>query len=143
MIIAKPEWFQRRKYSGWGVTPKDWRGWTYIIVILILIFGFQALPFWSNTTRIVITILFFIFLLIDHLDVMFQIKRDEREILHEAKSERNAMWVMITILAAGLAYQVAVTSITQTLQIDWFVVAAIIAALITKAISNYYYGKKE
>jgi len=26
-MIGNPEWFQRRKYGGWGIFPKTWQGW--------------------------------------------------------------------------------------------------------------------
>ena len=34
-MIAKPEWFNQRKYSGWGVTPRSWQGWAYTLAIIV------------------------------------------------------------------------------------------------------------
>lgn len=36
-MIAQKEWFGRRKYTGWGVTPKTWQGWVYIAVAVGLL----------------------------------------------------------------------------------------------------------
>lgn len=29
-MFAKTEWFQKRKYGGWGLTPRTWQGWAYV-----------------------------------------------------------------------------------------------------------------
>ena len=31
-MIGKPSWFQRRKYGGWGLFPRVWQGWAYLVV---------------------------------------------------------------------------------------------------------------
>ena len=51
-----------------------------------------------------------------------KIKKDEREIEHEALAERNASWFMVITLGAGIIYQ-TVLSITQGhLAIDPFII---------------------
>lgn len=44
MIIARPEWFGRRKYGGWGVSIKTWQGALYLASIIMLILLIQLLP---------------------------------------------------------------------------------------------------
>lgn len=34
-MIARADWFRRRKYGGWGVSPRTWQGWAYIVAILL------------------------------------------------------------------------------------------------------------
>lgn len=136
MVIAKPEWFGRRKYTGWGVTPKTWQGWVYIVLVIGPIILFQSLPFWTPKIRIVVTILWLAFLLIDILDVMLRMKLDEREKIHEAISERNALWAIMTVLVVAIVYDVVSGALSQELKIDWFLVVALFAGVIVKAISN-------
>lgn len=135
-MIGKPEWFQRRKYGGWGITPKTWQGWVYVAVILIPFAIFQALPYWSNAERIYITIGWIVFLLFDVVHIMIAMKRDEREYKIEAISERNAAWAMILVLAIGVLYQAITSALNETLRVDWFLVAALFGGLIVKSISN-------
>jgi hypothetical protein len=99
-MIGKPEWFERRKYGGWGVRPKTWQGYLYLVIIFIPFIIFQALPYWDAETRTVVTIGWLVFLLLDVTHIMMSLKRDERELKIEALSERNAAWVMVLILAA-------------------------------------------
>jgi len=140
-MIAKAEWFKRRKYTGWGLTPKDWRGWTYIAIVLGVFIGLQALPSWNSLTRAIITGAFLLFLFLDSTNAMLKMKKDERETLHEAKAERNSLYVIVIILSVGLAYQIARSAISQKVLVDWFIVAALVIGLIVKSISNIYYEK--
>ena len=143
MIIAKPEWFKRRKYTGWGATPKDWRGYLYVAIVIGIFVAFQALPFWSTTLRIIGTIAWILFLFIDHLDIIFNIGKDERERKHEAIAERNALWAIVIVLSLGLVYQIILSGLKQKLLVDPILAIALILGLIFKAISNIYLDKKD
>ena len=142
-MIGKPQWFVRRKYSGWGVNPKTWQGWVYIAVVILPFVIFQAVPFWNTTVRVVISVIWFLVLAIDMAHIMSQMKRDERERIHEAIAERNAIWIMIVILSIGIAYQVASSAVTQTVKVDPFLIAALIFGFVVKAISNIYLEKHD
>ena len=72
-MIGKAEWFKRRKYGGWGITPKTWQGWLYIAVMLVPFMIFQSLPFWDEKTRMVITFGWIAILVIDVFDIMFHL----------------------------------------------------------------------
>ena len=142
-MIARKEWFQRRKYGGWGVNPKTWQGWVYIAAILLLLAVFQALPFWSTQTRIIITIAWAVLLFIDIVPVMINLNRDEREHKIEALSERNAAWVMSLILVIGVFYELLTSSLNQEPSVNVFLVAALLGGVLTKSLSNYKLGRKE
>lgn len=142
MVITKPEWFGPRKYTGWGVTPKTWQGWVYIAVVIIPFIIFQSLPLWDTTTRLIVTIAWILFLLIDIFDVMFRMKKDERQKIHEALAERNALWAMMIVLVIAIVYQVINSALQKTFELNWFILAALFAGLIVKAISNIYLDKK-
>jgi uncharacterized membrane protein YhaH (DUF805 family) len=142
MVIAQPGWFNRRKYGGWGITPKTWQGTVYLLIVLIPFAIFQVLPFWSIQTRSIITGIWILFLIVDISDVMIRMKRDERERIHEAIAERNALWIMMMVLVMGTLYQIMTSALNQTIKIDWFIVAALFAGLIVKSISNIYLNKR-
>jgi hypothetical protein len=145
-MIGKPEWFGRRKYSGWGITPKTWQGWVYIAAIIAPIAIFQALPFWSMTVRLVITGIWALFLAFDITDIMVHLKKDEREQIHEAISDRNAAWFMVVVLAIGFSYDYARNTVLNHgfswSSINPFMAAALFGGLLVKAISNIYLERK-
>lgn len=143
-MIGKPEWFKRRKYGGWGIFPKTWQGWVYIAAIIVPFMIFNALPFWSEKTKMIATLIWLAFLAIDVAHIMIKMKKDEREKLHEAIAERNALWVMIAVIVIGIGYQTARASVLQDFtNVDWFLIAALFAAVIAKAITNIYLDRKD
>ncbi len=143
MVIAKPEWFGRRKYGGWGVSIKTWQGAVYILVVMVPFVIFQSLPYWNLETRLVVTGAWLLFLLIDMFDVMIRLKKDEREKIHEAIAERNALWTVMIVLVAGILYQTFTSALNQTIRVDWFIVAALFAGVLIKTISNIYLDRKD
>lgn len=142
-MIGRPEWFTRRKYLGWGVMPKTWQGWAYVAAAVIPLFAIQYIQFWSEKTKMIATVGWAVILIADFFDIMIRMKKDEREKIHEAIAERNAMWVMIIVLAAGVGYEAASSAVNQTFKVDPFIIAALFAALIIKAISNIYLDRKD
>jgi len=141
-MIGKPEWFQRRKYLGWGISPKTWQGWVYLILILVPFAVFQALPYWDIQTRIAVTAVWLAFLLFDVTHIMITLKRDEREYKIEAISERNASWFMMLVLIMGILYEVITSALNQTFQVNWFIVIALVGGAIIKTLSNIYLEKR-
>ena len=142
-MIGKPEWFTRRKYLGWGVMPKTWQGWAYVAIAGIPIFAFQYTKFWSEKTRMIAIGIWAVILIADFFDIMIRMKKDEREKIHEAIAERNAMWAMIIVLTAGVGYEIASSAVNQAIKVDPFIIAALLAALIAKAVSNVYLDRKD
>ena len=135
-MIGKPEWFERRKYGGWGFHPKTWQGWIYLALILIPFAVFQALPYWDTQARMYVTAGWVAFLLLDATHIMIGLKRDEREFKIEAIAERNAAWFMVLILAVGILYQIISSALQQTIIVDWFLVIVLFGGMIVKTISN-------
>lgn len=141
-MIGNPNWFKRRKWGGWGLSPATWQGWAYIGVFLVLMFGTNYLPV-AEATRLIILGAIGAVLVADTVHMMFQIKKDERETLHEALAERNALWTMIMILVIGLAYTTAESvARTGTATVDPVIVIALFGGLIAKALTNYYLDKQ-
>jgi hypothetical protein len=140
-MIGKTHWFQRRKYGGWGLFPKTWEGWLYIAVTVGLIVIIQFLPI-IETARIILMATVVVILVLDVIDIMRKLPMDEREKIHEAISERNALWAVITALAVGVAYQAAISIGNANAQVDPVIIIALVAGVAAKAITNFYLDKK-
>jgi hypothetical protein len=136
-MLGKAEWFERRKYGGWGIRPKTWQGGVYLAVVLIPFIIFQSLPYWTTQTRIYVTLGWLAFLLFDVTHIMATLKRDEREFKIEAMSERNAAWVMMSVAVLGVLYQIITSALQQNVVVDWFLVVVLFGGLIAKSISNF------
>ncbi len=131
-MIASPKWFNLRKYSGWGLTPNCWQGWVYVIAFIIPIAIVSSLnidPNLKNTITFSITGL----LLIDVLHTMTQIQKDERERLHEAIADRNALWFLLFGLIAW-------AFIKQTF--DPIFIGILLGATAIKALTQIYLRDK-
>ena len=123
-MIGNPKWFNLRKYSGWGLTPNCWQGWAYIfafIVPIALINNFNLDENYKNIFSLVVVGI----LLTDTLHMMSQIKKDERERLHEAIADRNALWFLLF----GLIAWAFIKQITDPLFIGILLGATAIKAL--------------
>ena len=130
VIIAKPEWFERKKYTGWGLSIKTWEGAVYFAVISLLLIALQLIPNLSNKTRLVLTGVWLAFLLVDLLDVMRNIKKDERKYIHEAVAERNAAWGMMVVISIGIFIELVYNALQQKIYVDPFLIAALIVGVI-------------
>lgn len=143
-MIGKPEWFKRRKYGGWGVFPKTWQGWAYLAVIVAGLLVIQAIPWsgeWTGTVAMAAWALLFC---VDTIHIMVALPRlDERERLHEAVAERNAMWAMVAALIIGVAYRAAQASVDGQVYVDPVILVAIGAGLAAKAITNIYLDRRD
>jgi len=141
-MIAKPEWFNQRKYSGWGVTPRNWQGWAYTLGILVPLVIFLSLPDLDSQVRTAGTVLWVAFVVLDILPIMVTLKKDEREYRNEAIAERNASWFMVVVLMIGILYAVVTSSLNHELSINWFMVLALFGGAVVKGVSSYSMDKK-
>jgi membrane protease YdiL (CAAX protease family) len=143
-VIGKADWFQRRKYLGWGIYPKKWQGWVYILVFILLVVIVQLLPFFATRSKLIITTVLVAILLVDVVHIMLTMKKDERETKHEAIADRNALWVMLGVLVVGILYQtISATLKGQIPTVDYFLIAALLASVIAKGLTNLYLDKKD
>lgn len=141
-MIGKYNWFKRRKYTGWGFSPATWQGWVYIIVFVLPIALLTAGDGNMTQTKIILLVVWAIIFAIDFIDIMIHLPKDERDRMHEAIAERNALWVIVIILGIGIAYQAAQGTVEGILKVDPVILVAIFAGLVTKMISNIYLDKK-
>ncbi len=142
-MIGNPNWFQRRKWGGWGLSPATWQGWAYIGVFVGLMLGTNYLPFAAQTNLLILGGIGIV-LVVDTLSMMMHLKQDERERIHEAIAERNALWAILLVLVIGVAYEAARNAVLSGVPtVDPVIIAALVVGLITKAGSNYYLDRKD
>lgn len=141
-MIGKPEWFRRRKYSGWGLTPKTKEGWLYVLFIVIPFVVVKNMTNWSEKTKNIVMLVWLAVILIDVIDIMIRMKKDEREIIHEAIAERNAAWFMVAILAFGLLYYAIINAIQEKIFLEPFIATALFGGVVVKAISTLYLERR-
>ena len=144
-MLGNPNWFKRRKYTGWGLTPATWQGWIYVgvlfccILVTAVLMDVLQLP---KTYQTGIFSCLLALIAIDTADIAMRMKKDEREASHEAFSERNAAWVMVMILGCGLVFQITVSILQGSSTIDPFIVMALLGGTLVKGVSNWYYLDK-
>lgn len=141
-MLAKREWFQRRKYGGWGVTPKTKEGWWYIALICLPLIVFHFLPFWTDQIRMYVTVVWLIILMIDMIPIMLTVKKDELEFKIEAVAERNSSWFMSLVLAFGLVYETMVHALKGEIYFNVIILVALLGGALVKSVSNYILEKK-
>jgi len=137
MIIAKPEWFTRRKYGGWGLGIKTWQGAVYIAAMFLALLALIQMAGESTEMKLAVTGIWMAFLLIDVFDVMWKLKKDERERIHEAIAERNAAWGMMIVLSLGIFIEVMYNGMNNRVYVNPFVVGALAVGVIIKSVTNY------
>ena len=142
-MLGKPQWFQRRKYLGWGIYPKTYQGWAYMAVMLALLAIIQVIPWPGENTGWILTMIWAIIFAIDIIDITVRLPRDERDRVHEAVAERNAMWIMILALVIGVGYRAAQSAVNGQVYIDPVIIIALFAGLAAKAITNIYLDHKD
>ena len=141
-MIAKPEWFARRKYFGWGVTPRTWQGWIYTLAIFSSVVIIQTIPNLDAEVRTAGTVFWVAFVLLDLLPIFVTVKKDEREYKNEAIAERNASWFMVMVLVIGILYAIVISGLNHEFSINWFMVLALFGGAVVKAVSSYYLDNK-
>jgi hypothetical protein len=110
--------------------------------MILLLVVFQILPFWSTKVRMYGTLIWAALLMLDLVPVMITLQRDEREHKNEAVAERNAAWFMSLILVIGVLYEVIISALNESFQVNLFVAIALFGGALVKTISNIYLDKK-
>jgi hypothetical protein len=141
-MLGKANWFQKRKYGGWGITPKTWQGWVYILTFIAILLIFHLMPFWNDFQRFIFTGIWLLILSVDVIQIMINLKKDELEKIQEAVAERNASWTMAFILTIGILYQLISSGLQEKIELDPFLALALAGGLIAKSLSYWKLEKK-
>ena len=147
-MIGKAKWFKMRKYGGWGIGPTTKEGWIYIGVMMIPFLVVSAIPIEEKTKTIIILGWMAIFL-IDVLEIMIKIKKNERDRpeankkrLHEAIAERNAGWFMVVVIIVGFLYRSIEAGLKEEVYIDPVLATALLGGAMVKSISFWKLREK-
>lgn len=142
-MIGKPQWFIRRKYTGWGLTPKTWQGWVYIlgfcVAPLLLV---SALSFDEEVKLTAIGIWVGV-ILADVIHVMLSIKVDERERLHEAIADRNALWSIMLMLTLAMVVYAVRNPGSQVPSEVWPIIVALFGGLAVRVVSFLWLSRHD
>ena len=137
-MIGNPKWFNVRKYTGWGLTPNCWQGWAYVFVFALPIIFINEVPLnISSNYKNIFSLIWILLLLVDVIHMMSQVKKDERERLHEALADRNALWFMMFVLVASALYD---SFFNQSTNIVFLI--AVLGSVIVKSITQLYLRDK-
>jgi hypothetical protein len=152
-MIGRPEWFTYRRF-GWGVSPRDWKGWLYVAVAA-LVLGFITSMSALDTTKLWIAGIIYAVFIIDIMHIMVQLPKvhDERENYHQLLIERNCSFAAIGAMLGILAYEVyqartirliSETNVFNPLDNPVIVSLMVILAamFVTKVVSNIYVNMK-
>ncbi|MDY1591301.1 MAG: hypothetical protein RBS85_03955 [Methanofastidiosum sp.] len=142
MIIAKSEWFKRRKYGGWGLGIKTWQGAVYFAGMIIALMVLVTVAGESAQMKLMVTGIWLALLLVDVFDIMWKLKKDEREMMHEAIAERNAAWGMMIVLSFGIFIELFYNTLNGMVYVNPFVAGALAVGVIIKSVTNYKLEKE-
>lgn len=140
-MIARAEWFNRRKYTGWGLIPKTWQGVLYIFIIagiLAFIISFSI----DETLKIVLAGIWTIFIVVDVLRLMASIKLDEREQKIEAIAERNASWAMVASTTLSMVFATTLGKELKGADLIPALIFPIVVGMIVKGLSNFILDRR-
>lgn len=146
LFIAKSEWFGRRKYTWWGLSIKTWQWLVYSLFMVTTIitssstYLIQATNGYSQYFGMFV-IFIFVLDIAYAMYVLYNDKIDERERLHEAISERNALWWVIVVLSLWIIYQYYFNMSEWIQAVDPVIIIALFIGLSIKALANYKLGK--
>ncbi len=78
-MIGRPDWFAKKKYTGWGIRPKTWQGWVYILVAILVIIFIYYQPWWdwSLQVRRTVTLIWAGLFIADVLHIFFLISKQK------------------------------------------------------------------
>ena len=137
-MIGNPKWFNIRKYTGWGLTPNCWQGWAYVFVFILPMILVNEVPLnISSHYKNIFSLIWIVLLLVDVIHMMSQVKKDERERLHEALADRNALWFMMFVLVVSTIYDAFFNQSTNII----FMIA-VLGSVVVKSITQFYLRDK-
>ncbi|MFH1132925.1 MAG: hypothetical protein V1735_00375 [Nanoarchaeota archaeon] len=104
-MIGKPEWFTYRIF-GWGLRPKTWQGWVYILAWLGLFGIWYVLPLEGFARQAAFIAILGIGIL-DVLVMMLQLDKvhDERQRMHQLVIERNCSYAALATIIGVIIVQ--------------------------------------
>lgn len=144
-MIGKPEWFTYRIF-GWGLRPRNWKGFLYIIIFLALFGLITILPI-SETIKMWSLGILISVIVLDTLVMMMQLSKvhDERENFQQLIIERNVSFAAVAAIVSVMLYQAyqnrALVAVDK-IPFDISLLIVLGAMLLVKIVSTVYVSKK-
>lgn len=141
-MIGKPKWFTYKLF-GWGIRPKTWQGWLYILAWIILVVLAGILPLSEMIKGLIITILIIV-IVVDSLHILSQLGKyhDERQKSHQATGDRNACYAAIAAILIIVVYQtLGLNIVFSDIPFDSSIILVLIVMGVTKGISTIVLNK--
>lgn len=142
-MIGKPKWFTYRIF-GWGIRPRTWQGWVYVLIAIALVGLTMILPLPQTMKMWLFGIVIGLFVLdVLHIMTLLHKVHDERQNLQQLIIERNCSFVAITTLVVVALFQTYQNrAMLNQLPFDISLVIVLGAMLLTKIFSTIYVNKK-
>lgn len=104
-MLGRPEWFTYR-LAGWGLAPRTWQGWVYIVGFMALWGVIRLLPL-AEGTRDALSFTVVGLLVMDVISIWAKMGKhhDERERMHQLIIERNCSVAAVFAVLAAMVYQ--------------------------------------
>ena len=140
-MLGKPEWFTYRSL-GWGITPRTWQGWVYVLVFMSIVFFLVSLPVPADIKNTMIGIFVGLFAL-DAISVWARLgeHHDERQRLHQLIIERNCSVAAVVSIVAVMgfrSFEARGVLVPGVLPFDHLLAAVLGVMAITKLVSTIY-----
>ena len=141
MIIARPEWFRKKKVWWMGCQHQNMAG-SPLPCLNNHANTPDSAPTLEAIARLYVTGAWLLFVFIDMFDVMWKVQRDEREYIHEAIAERNAAWAMMPILVVGMFIELILEAPLEENPGLTPSLPSTIAGVVAKSVTNYRLEKE-
>ena len=140
-MFARAEWFTSRS-TGWGVAPRTWQGWAYLLVFTAIFIALAGSPL-SETAKQILMGFLGAFILVDIVAVWVRMGRhqDERFRMHQLIIERNCSFAAVFSVIAVIGFRIYGSQ--NTLRADSFpfdplLLGVLGAMVLTKLVSTIY-----
>lgn len=139
-MLGRPEWFTYRT-AGWGLAPRTWQGWVYILCFMAA-WGLISLAPFREGVRDALSLTLIGLLVIDVISIWAAMGRhhDERERLHQLIIERNCSVAAVFAVVAAMAYQTwrATPTTADSIPFDPMLIGILGVMAVTKLVSSIW-----
>lgn len=139
-MLGRPEWFTYRT-AGWGLAPRTWQGWVYILCFLAA-WGLISLAPLPEDVRAKLSFTVVGLLVLDVVSIWAAMGRhhDERERLHQLIIERNCSIAAVSAVVAAMVFEAwrSAPSAGDSLPFDPMLIGILGAMAVTKLVSSIW-----
>ncbi len=140
-MFGRPEWFTKR-IAGWGIAPKTWQGWVYMLVFTAIFIAIGASSLTEGVKQLMMGFLGAL-LLVDVVAVSTQLGKhhDERFRLHQLIIERNCSFAAVFSVGALIGVRIygnQALPAADSLAFDPLLLGVLGIMVLTKLISTIY-----